>query len=178
MNGRSLIVVCFCAVACGRSDEVEVAAIGAPPPAVVLTSALGPLTLHDKLFLLDQELAAGAARARVDDEAISRFYRAEAITDRLLVSDAPFRWLAEGYDVDAKIRRIQSLADRIVAQVRRGAPESGILEDVAALRRLVNELQGALSVPGGAAPPTLDALLASVRADSIRAVVGEGAVGE
>lgn len=178
MKRGYLILVCLGAVGCNRAADVEVAAVGAPPPAVVLTSALGPLSLHDKLYLLERELAAGAARGKVDDEAIARYFRAEAITDRLLASDAPYRWLAMGYDVEARIRQIQSLADRVVAQLRRGAPEAGIQEDVAELRRQVADLQGALAEPGGAAPPSLDALLASVRADSIRALVSEGAVGE
>jgi hypothetical protein len=178
MKRGYLILVCLGAVGCNRAADVEVAAVGAPPPAVVLTSALGPLSLHDKLYLLERELAAGAARGKVDDEAIARYFRAEAITDRLLASDAPYRWLALGYDVEARIRQIQSLADRVVAQLRRGAPEAGIQEDVAELRRQVADLQGALAEPGGAAPPSLDALLASVRADSIRALVSEGAVGE
>jgi hypothetical protein len=178
MKRRYLLLVCLGVTACARSDEVEVAAVGAPPPAVVLTSALGPLSMHEKLFLLEQELAAGTARGKVDDEAIARFYRAEAITDRLLASDVPFRWLAEGYDVDARIRRIQTLADRVVAQVRRGAADDGILEDVVELRSQVAELRVALGVPGGDAPPTLDALLAGVQADSVSAVVSEGAVGE
>lgn len=179
MSRKYLVLVCLCAVGCARGgDEVKVAAVGAPPPAVVLTSALGPLSLNEKLILLEQELAAGAAQEKVNEEAIVRFFRAEAITDRLLASEEPFRWLAEGYDLEARIRQIQSLADRVVAQVRRGAADDGILEDVAVLLRQVKELRSSLSVPGGAAPPTLEALLSSVPADSIRAVVSEGAVGE
>jgi hypothetical protein len=163
---------------CGRGDDVTVAAVGAPPPAVVLTSALGPLSLYEKLLLLDQELAAGAAGDEIDEAAIARYFRAEAITDRLLESRKPFSWLAEGYELEARIRQIQSLADRVVAQIRRGSPADGIREDVVVLRRQVAELRSSLSVQGGDAPPTLDALLAGVRADSIRALVSEGGVGE
>ncbi len=178
MSRLGLILILLLVVGCGRDAGVESAAVAAPPPAAVLTSALESLSLHEKLALLDQELAAGVALGEVGEDAIARFFRAEAITDRLLESKMPYSWLAEGYDPEARLRQIQSLADRVVAQIRRGSPESGILEDAAQLRRQVADLRSALSQPGGEAPPTLDALLASVRADSIRAVVSEGAAGE
>jgi hypothetical protein len=178
MKRLTLVLVFLLVAGCGRGEDVGVAAVAAPPPAVVLTSALGQLSLPEKLVLLDQELVAGTAKGEMDDHAIASLFRAEAITDRLMESRAPFPWLAEGYDLEARVRQIQSLADRVVAQIRRGSPDEGILADAVLLRRQVADLRSALSEHGGDAPPTLDALLATVRADSIRAVVSEGAVGE
>lgn len=175
VSGLGLVLL---AVGCHRGEEVQRSAVAAPPPAVVLTSALEPLGLEERLALLDRELAEGEARDEIDDHAIARFFRAEAITDRLLESNVPYAWLAEGYDLESRLRQIQSLADRVVAQIRRGAAEEGIMADVAVLRRQVADLRRALGEGGGEAPPSLDALLAGVRADSIRAVVTEGATGE
>lgn len=174
---RSIPVVLLVA-SCGQGGEFERSAVAPPPPAVVLTAALEPLSLDEKLALLEEELTASSAGDEIDDQAIARLFRAEAITDRLLESRLPFAWLAEGYDLEARIRQIQSLADRVIALVRRGADESEILEEVASLRRQVTELREALRHPGSEAPPTLDALLAQVSVDSIRAVVNEGAEGE
>jgi hypothetical protein len=178
MRVLNLISIFLLAAGCDRGEVFERSQVAAPPPAVVLTSALGSLSLVEKLTLLDRELAAGAARSELDDHAIARYFRAEAITDRLLESKMPYPWLAEGYDLEARIRQIQSLADRVVAQIRRGSSESGIEEDVVQLRRQIADLRLALEEPGSEAPPTLDLLLAGVRADSIRALVSEGASGE
>jgi len=174
--GWSILVLL--AVGCHRGEEVQRSAVAAPPPAVVLTSALESLGLEERLALLDRELAEGEARGEVDEHAIARFFRAEAITDRLLESNVPYPWLAEGYDLESRLRQIQSLADRVIAQIRRGATEEEILADVAGLRRQVAALRRAMGEGGGEAPPSLDALLAGVQADSIRAVVTEGATGE
>lgn len=163
---------------CNVGEEVERSAVAAPPPAVVLTAALESLGLDDRLELLDRELAAGEARGEVDNHAIARFFRAEAITDRLLESNLPYSWLTEGYGLESRIRQIQSLADRIVAQIRRGSSEEGIMADVAALRRQVADLRSAMRGGGGDAPPSLEELLAGVAADSVRAVEGGGGTGE
>lgn len=178
MKKMSWLGLILLAVGCHRGEEVERSAVAAPPPAAVLTSALESLGLDDRLALLDRELAAGEARGEIDDHAIARFFRAEAITDRLLESNIPYAWLAEGYDLESRLRQIQSLADRIVAQIRRGSAAEGILADVGVLRRQVADLRRGLDEPGRDAPTSLDALLANVSADSIRAVVNEGASGE
>lgn len=173
---RLYLVLVILVAGCGRGEMSE--SVAAPPPAAMLTAALGSLSLDQKLSLLDQELIAGLERGKIDDHAIARYFRAEAITDRLLESTRSTTWLAEGYDLEARLRQIQSLADRIVSQIRRGSPESGTLADVGLLRRQVADLRSALATSPGEAPPSLDALLASVRADSIRALVSEGATGE
>jgi hypothetical protein len=178
MNRIYLVPVFLLAVGCGGNDIGGGTTVAAPPAAAVLTAALGSLSLQEKLKLLDWELAAGQDRGKVDDQAIARFFRAEAVTDRLLESTPSYSWLAEGYDLEARLRQIQSLADRVVAQIRRGSSESEVLADVASLRRQVADLQRSLTVPGVEAPPSLDLLLAAVRADSIRALVTEGATGE
>jgi hypothetical protein len=94
-------------------------------------------------------------------------YRAEAITDRLLDSRLPFEWLtAERYSVDARLRQIQALADRVTAQLRTRAPRESALEDARALRGDVQRLQAELAEGGGAAPTPLEQLLSA--ADTVR----------
>lgn len=178
MRGIRSVALVLLLASCGRSGEFERSAVAPPPPAVVLTASLGPLSLDEKLALLEEELAAGEEGDAFDDQAIARLFRAEAITDRLLESRLPFAWLSEGYDLEARIRQIQSLADRLVAMVMRGTDQEEFRAEMATLRRQVAELRLALRQPGGEAPPSLDELLASVMTDSIRAQVSEGETGE
>lgn len=159
---------------CGQGGEFERSVVAPPPPAVMLTSALESLSLDQKLELLEEELEVGASYGTMSDEAIGHLFRAEAITDRLLESRLPYKWLAEGYDLEARVRQIQSKADLMVALIRRGADESDILAEVSDLRRQVAALRAALREPGGDPPLPLEVLLRSVPADSLRGMVSEG----
>lgn len=130
------------------------------PPAAALSPSGGALTLEQKLAELDQTLGV-ILQTELSEESRPRVYRAEAVTDRLLEDEPPVAWLATGYDVEARLRQIQALADRIVAQMRRDVDRAVVLEDVAALHYAVRDLRTQLaSEGGGRRPPPLDSLLA------------------
>ena len=162
---------------CRRDFEDDFMSAPPPPPAALIAPVRDSMTLDGKLERLEAELAA-AIEGGLEDEAVYRMFRAEAITDRLLESALPFNWLGEGYYVDARLRQLQALADRIVAQSRRGEPRQQILADAIELHRRVVELRTALAEPGGEPPPTLDSLLAAVAAEESLAPVSEGETGE
>ncbi|MBW3552386.1 MAG: hypothetical protein KY466_02685 [Gemmatimonadetes bacterium] len=125
-----------------------------PPAAAMLSPRQAGETLDSQLERLRVELAAGMAG---DPE---RLLTAEAITDGLMEARRPFDWLAAGYDVEARLRQLQAMADRVVAQLRRGAPLSVVEEDVETMTRSLTELRGYLAAgAGGPAPPSLDSLL-------------------
>lgn len=150
-----------------------------PPPAAMIAPVRESMTLDEKLARLEAELDAALRMEHLDDAARVRLFRAEAITDRLLEERPPVAWLARGYEVEANLRQLQSLADRIVAELRREEPEAMIREDILRLRREVGQLRPALAMPGGGALPVpLDSLLAGVPPDSTGVTVTEGARGE
>lgn len=155
---KKLIVVMLLVTAlpaCDRFSRDQTAA----GQTVAFTSVTG-LPLDTALALLQTELKAAAA-AKLDDSGFQRFQRAESITDRLLETRFPFQWLKnEPYSVESKLRQIQSLADRIVAEVRSGMATDSITPDVALLQSQVAALRKALQAGGGQAPPTLERLLA------------------
>lgn len=171
MPRAQLLILTVLLAACGGDAET---ASEAPP-----TTAVAPIAgarLADALELLDRELAA-AIRADMNDDGLRRFVRAEAITDRLLETQYPFAWLRAGsYSLDAKLRQIQSLADRITAQLSSKAPHETLMEDVRLLRRSVLQLRADLTQGGGAAPPSLERLLAG--RDTLNLIGAEGAGGE
>ncbi|NIP77977.1 MAG: hypothetical protein GWM90_01745, partial [Gemmatimonadetes bacterium] len=72
-------------------------------------------TLADQLHELSGELS--RATAGEADGVLT----AEAISDRLIHAERPVDWLASGYDVEARLRQLQAMADRVVARLRRGA---------------------------------------------------------
>ena len=127
----------------------------------------------DQLDQLTAELSA-AVEGEPD-----HLLRAEAITDRLLQAPRRVDWLATGYDVEARLRQLQAMADGLVARMRRGTTLSEVGPEVALLRAAVADLQEQLRVPGGGAPPpTLDSLLAQdplrdVGAASLQALTAE-----
>lgn len=159
------------ATACAEEPgEERLEAQGAPPAAAMLSPAQGAESLDSQLERLRAELAAGMEG---DPE---RLLRAEAITDGLMEASRPFDWLVAGYDLEARLRQLQAMADRVVAQLRRGAPLSQVAEDVDLMTRSLDDLREQLAAGGGGpAPPTLDSLLAQ---DPLRDVrVGRRAPG-
>ena len=153
-----LIGAVLAIAACGRNPEESAISDAAPPPAAALA---GRQSIDQGLRLLDAELAAAMAGNLGSSEAKARLMTAEAISDRLLEAELPFRWLnARDYSVDAMIRQIQSLADRIVAKLRNGMGGQDILVDVRDMRQKVLMLRRDLAAGGGAAPVSLDSLLA------------------
>ena len=158
MRSRVLVFAAIAVAACGRNPEESAISDAAPPPAAALA---GRQSLDQGLRLLEAELAAAMAGNLGSSEAKTRLMRAEAISDRLLEAELPFRWLnARDYSVDAMIRQIQSLADRVVAKMRNGMDGQDILLDVREMRQKVLMLRKDLGAGGGPAPVSLDSLLA------------------
>lgn len=146
----------------------------APPPAMVLAPMRGRLELDKMLELLQKELDSAVEDS--DQTAASHLVRAEALTDRLLETKLPFEWMVKSqYAVQPRLRQIQALADRVLAQIRSGGRPDEIHRDVVALRTMVVDLRSGLRQEGSAAPPTLDRLLAAYAGDTLD--VG-GGVGE
>jgi hypothetical protein len=140
--------------ACDPGSEAGVVGREAPPAAAVLAPGQDvPLT--DRLDMVLAEID------RALDDEPDRVLTAEALTDQLLHAPRDVDWLAIGYSVEARLRQIQAQADAIVAALRRGSNTSVMEPDLQALRESVRQLQQQLELPGGgAAPPTLETLLA------------------
>lgn len=155
-------ILLVAAAACGGADPDR----GSAPPAAAVAPVTPGMPLDTVLALLETEL--DAALDDADDETLqAHLVRAEAITDRLLDSRLPFAWLTrERYSLDARLRQVQALADRVVAQIRSRAPRDSVLRDARDLRTDVHTLRTELSEGGGPAPPPLDQLL--TRPESIR----------
>jgi hypothetical protein len=136
------------------ADEVE----QGPPPATVATVAGTPL--DSALALVEKELQA-AMTNRLDGTGYDHFQRAEALSDRLLETRYPFRWLkGQSYAVDAKLRQIQALADRVLAEIRAGVPTDSAMYDLRLAHTEVRNLRQALRNGGGPPPPSLEKLMA------------------
>lgn len=131
-----------------------------PPPAAMLAPITEAMPLQDRLQQLQHELDMALIRGQLDEETTIRLYRAEAITDRILESQPPYEWLAESYDLSARLRQLQSLADRVVAKIRREEDAELILADAVRLRRVVIDLRESITAQGGEAPVPLEVLLA------------------
>lgn len=156
----ALILTCTMAAAgCQRNPEEDRMSAPPPPPAVRIAPIRDSMTLEERLAVLEAELDAALDDDRLDAVTKQRLFRAEAITDRILETELTLTWLAEGYDLEARLRQLQALADRIVAGIRRDEPEAGILLDAVRLRRQVQSLRSALAEGGMNPPPPLDSLL-------------------
>lgn len=155
-------------LACGRGEvDVSGASDGSqlPPPAAALSGSEPGGGVQDRLESIDADLGE-VLEGGLDDESHAFLFRAEATTDRLLEDEPDQAWLAAGYSVEARLRQIQALADRIVSELRRGVARELVLEDVAALRVSVQDLRTQLGQPGnGPAPPSLDSLLVAYEND-------------
>ena len=162
-----LLSLSLIVAACDRAGADVTTADGdaqLPPPAAAM-SAEGGLGLDSRLEQLEADLGR-VIDAGLDDESQVYILAAEATTDRLLEEQPTADWLGIGYLVEARLRQIQALADRIVAEHRREVAKELILEDVAALRASVRDLRAQLAAQGnGGAPPSLDSLLAGYAND-------------
>lgn len=139
--------------ACDGGDTLRVPR-DAPPAAAVVAPGMETENLEEQLREMEAELQ----RARAGEP--ERLLTAEAISDRLIHATRPVDWLASGYDVEARLRQLQTMADRILARLLRGSTVESVEEDVAAMLSAVQDLQAQLARPGGgSAPPTLDSLL-------------------
>lgn len=135
-----------------------------PPAAAQIAPRAEAGDVNTQLERLVAELAAGM------EGDPDRLLQAEAITDGIMEADRPGDWLATGYDVEARLRQLQAMADRVVAQLRRGAALADVGDDVESIARSANDLRAQLAAGGGGpAPPPLDSLLAQ---DPLRDVEG------
>jgi hypothetical protein len=166
---RALLTGCILLMACGSPPQTILDEDAELPP---LSGMIAPVDsrrpLHELLEALEREIVA-AQQARSDELRDERIFRAEAITDLLLEAEAPFAYLAEGYHLAARLRQLQTRADRIVAQIRRGRIPGRFstlpfpTDEVEILRREVVEIRLSLARGGGPAPIPLDTLLARYR---------------
>jgi hypothetical protein len=131
------------------------------PADVVLTNLRPGTPLEQMLQYLDQALVHAIA-GDMEGAAVDQFRHAEAISDRLLEARQPFEWIAlDQYSLQARLRQIQSGADRVMAQLQTGAPRDSMLQDLRALRADVLRLRQAISRGGTRAPIPLQQLLAA-----------------
>jgi len=168
---RAVLLLCIALAACGPSDAADAAD---PASVAILAEIRAGMPLDSLLYMIDEHLVRATAGGMEGDAAL-QFLRAEALTDRLLEARAPFEWLtSERYSVEARLRQIQSSADRVRAQVQTAAPREIMLQDLRTLRNEVVQLRQALTKGGTRAPPDIHQLLAS---DTVRLRPGAGAEG-
>jgi hypothetical protein len=149
-----IVAAAGCRAQTDIADDVE----QGPPPASVANVTGAPL--DTALALLEKELQA-ALTNHLDDTGFDHFQKAEALSDRLLETRYPFQWLkGQSYSLDAKLRQIQALADRILAEMRAGAAVDTAMYDLRLAHTEVRNLRQALKAGGGALPPSLDRLMA------------------
>lgn len=162
---KTRVILCSVVVlgvisACQQNPEDDLMSAPPPPPAAMIAPITETMPLEDRLQQLQHELDMALIRGQLDEETTIRLYRAEAITDRILESQVPYEWLAERYDLSARLRQLQSLADRVVAKIRREEEPELILADAMRLRRVVIDLRESIAAQGGEAPIPLEVLLA------------------
>ena len=165
MRVPTIILICGLITGCNRNPEERATSDPTPPPAAALTRQ------HQSIDEGLREVEASLARAMREDlkgdEAKSRLLHAEAVTDRLLEAELPFHWMrSRDYSVESSVRQIQALADRVIAKVRNGMDGQQLMADVREMRTKVVELRRGLAAGGGAAPLSLDTLLARYASDS------------
>lgn len=164
---RALPRLAVCAVvaltACSQKNpEYDPMSAPPPPPAAVLGPALDSIPLTTKLArmqaLLDDALARG-----ITGQGTTRIVAVKLLADRLLEVPPPYPWLKAGYSTNAKLRQVEALADRVLAELRRDdVDESVALADTRQLRDAVIRLRHDLALGGGQPLPPVDSLLATI----------------
>lgn len=162
VHGTCLVLLAGCG---WQPDEATLATRTRLPAAAL--APLGEATpLEEMLAILDRELRA-AIDGELQGEAEQALLRGEAITDRLLEARLPFHWLhADQYNLDARLRQIQSQADRAVAALLSGQPRDLVLEETRLLLVQVTSLRETLQEGGGPPRVPVDRLIEAL--DTIR----------
>jgi hypothetical protein len=162
---RWLPALCLCMVlsSCQPTGRPRDSATASPGPAL----DIGPATrLSESLVLLRGQLDS-ARTTGLDDTGTRNLNRAEAISDRLLETRLPFAWIsAESYSLEARLRQIQSRADRVESLRIGGARREDVLAEIGHLVEAVDSLRADIARGGSQAPPPVDQLL--VRMDTAR----------
>lgn len=151
-----LLIVSLVIGACGTAESADGVSRDAPPAAAVLAPGeAGDLVEELRGMIAELDLAV--------TEDPERILTAEAISDRLMQARRPTDWLSSGYDVEARLRQIQTMADRLVAILRRGSPMTRVEPDVRTLQLAASDLLEGLERSGARSKPlSLDTLLARV----------------
>ena len=170
---RKVLLLSVLLTGCARPNPDDMtAAAAAPEPSAAFVRLSGAATLDNSLAQMQKELDSAIAN---QDQFTEKLIRAEAISDRLLETQQPFAWLrTSAYGVEPMVRQIQALADRVLAELRGGMSNQAVVPDVRLLQSKVTRLRAGLKAGGGAAPPTLDALLAAYAADTLAAGADSG----
>ncbi|HEX9107905.1 MAG TPA: hypothetical protein VF832_11765 [Longimicrobiales bacterium] len=168
--GLALLALAACTQ---KNPEYDALSAPPPPPAAVLGPALDSVPLATKLArmqaLLDDAVAHG-----ITGQGTTRIVAVKLLADRLLEVPPPFPWLRDAYYTDTRLRQVQALADRILAELRRDdVDESVARADTRALRDAVARLRQELALGGTHAPVPVDSLLASIPKE---AGIGQGEV--
>jgi hypothetical protein len=167
---RSLICFAVLLVAgCRRPSDDEDVSGPVPPPAAEMAAMTENMSLDQKLASMEGEIDAALKENLKGGEALVRIFRAEAISDRLLEAPPPFTWLRDAYATETRLRQIQALADRCVAELRRQEPDNTARADITELQREVTYLRSELAAGGGTRPASLDSLMAGLAVDSTAA---------
>jgi hypothetical protein len=144
------------AAACGMSPQEDP---GMQATAAIMAEIQPGAPLDDVLAFMDEHLVR-ALEGRMDGEAVLDFRRAEAISDRLLETRMPFEWIADQqYSLEARLRQVQSLADRVLAMLETGQPRDSVLAEVELLRTQVVTIREIVARGGTRAPPHIHVLL-------------------
>jgi hypothetical protein len=162
---RLCLLSCFVPVAgCGWQPDEASLITPARPPAAAIAPMREATPLEDMLATLDEEIRA-ALEGELQGEAESSLIRAEAITDRLLEARLPFNWLsADQYNLDARLRQIQTQADRAVAALYSGQPRDFVISETELLHRQVTALRETIEQGGGPPRRPVHELIESMRA--------------
>jgi hypothetical protein len=165
MRVATIVLITALIAGCKRNPEEQATSDPTPPPAAALTRQ--HQSLDEGLRQVDIALAQAIRGDLKGQGAKNQLMRAEAITDRLLEAELPFHWMrARDYSVESAVRQIQALADRVIAKLRNGMDGQEIMDDVREMRTKVTDLRRGLAAGGGAAPLSLDTLLARYANDS------------
>lgn len=149
-----------------RNLEDSAGSAPEPPPAAAIATAADSIPLAQQLQRLE-EVTRTALSNEGGDALRVHILQAEALTDRLLEARLPYQWMANQYSLEARLRQLQALADRIVAEVRRDEPGETIHQDLSLMLDRVGVLRQELRLAGGPAPPSIDSLLAGMPQDTL-----------
>lgn len=171
MKTAALLLVLF-AAACGPASSTEG---DAGATIAVMDEIEAGMPLDSMLALLEWQLEI-ALEGRLEGSAVDEYRIAEAISDRLLEARMPFQWLAaEDYSIESRLRQVQSMADRVLAQMQMSASRDTMLSDLQSLHEDVVGLRRSIAAGGRRAPPTIHALLNDSAADGRTPPPGGGA---
>jgi hypothetical protein len=147
------------AAGCGRQTDEEAMAMPPRMPAAMVAPVREAMPLEQMLERLAIDIDSALA-GNVQGEAEGYLLRAEATTDRLLEARMPFQTLGGGrYSLQARLRQIQSQADRAVAVLFAGLPGDQVVREVQELGGLVERLREDLQRGGGPEPQPVQRLI-------------------